>query len=101
MPTVTQFKRYPFFDQLEVLNADGYLADFPLHSHDVVSLTLVRSGVETTRVKGKELRATVGSISLTYPDELHANPNLNGGDYNFTTFYLSPDLLYRLNGGKE
>lgn len=95
----SQYQRFDFFDDLAVLRADGYQQNFPLHRHDVFSLTLTRSGVETTIVNGKELLAPAGSISLTPPNCLHANPNRNNGVYDFTTFYLSPDLMTYLNDG--
>ncbi len=94
------YQRYAFFDQMSLLQADNYTACFPLHAHDVYSITLVRSGRETTRVKDKELIAPAGCISVTFPDELHANPNLNLGTYDFTTYYLSPTVLAYFNQGK-
>ncbi|MEM9928674.1 MAG: AraC family transcriptional regulator [Bacteroidota bacterium] len=93
------YRKVGFFDNLAILRADGYRQDFPLHRHDVFSLTLTRSGTETTIVNGRELLAPVGSISLTPPGCLHANPNRNAGTYDFTTFYLSPDWLVYLNEG--
>ena len=96
----SHYQKFGFFDDLAVLRADNYRQNFPLHRHDVFSLTLVRSGVETTLVNGKELVAPVGCLSLTPPESLHANPNRNIGDYDFTTFYLSPDFMTYLNEGK-
>lgn len=95
----SRYQKFGFFDDLAVLRADDYRPNFPLHRHDVFSLTLVRSGVETTIVAGKELLTPTGSISLTPPDCLHANPNRNNGGLDFTTFYLSPDFLDYLNDG--
>jgi len=95
----SQYQKFGFFDELAVLRADDHRKSFPLHRHDVYSLTLVRSGIETTLSGGKELLTPAGNISLTPPGCLHANPNRNNGAYDFTTFYLSPDLLTYLNGG--
>lgn len=95
----SQYQRFHFFDNLAVLQADGYRQNFPLHRHDVYSLTLVRSGIETTIVGDKELLTPKRSISLTPPNRLHANPNRNMGGYDFTTLYLSPDLMAYLNDG--
>ncbi|MEO0734520.1 MAG: AraC family ligand binding domain-containing protein, partial [Bacteroidota bacterium] len=101
MAVTTDFRRYAIADGLPVLTVDGYRADFPLHRHEVFSLTLVRRGYETTLVEDRELIAPRGSISLTAPSILHANPNRNDGSYDFTTLYLSPDFLRYLNGGKS
>jgi AraC-like DNA-binding protein len=96
----SQYQKFDFFDELAVLQADNHRQNFPLHRHDVFSLTLVRSGFETTLVRGKELLTPTGSVSLTPPGSFHANPNRNNGSYDFTTFYLSPDFLTYLNNGK-
>lgn len=55
MKPTTHFQHFPFLDDLEVLRADRYRADFPLQAHPRASLTLVRSGCETTRVADREL----------------------------------------------
>ncbi|MEM7573143.1 MAG: AraC family transcriptional regulator [Bacteroidota bacterium] len=98
-PQVT-LREFPFFDSLTILQANAYKADFPIHSHEEISLTLVRSGYETTQANGQELLAPGGSISLTRAGVLHANPNSYGSPYDFTTYYLSPDLIQFLRPGK-
>lgn len=92
---------FNFLDNIEVLQASDYLADFPLHFHDVVCLTLVQRECECTEVGNLKLLTPRGSISLTYPEEIHANPNVNDGSYAFLTYYLSPDVLRFFNGGKD
>lgn len=96
MPATTKYHRLPFLDQLSVLEADGYQANFPAHRHEEFSITLVRSGFEITKIHGKELQAPVGTISITPPEEIHANPNGNQSPYDFTTFYLSPDVVRKI-----
>lgn len=90
------YLRHPFLDGLSVLTASAYHEDFPVHLHDEYSLTLVQSGRETTVTPQRELTALSGSISLTPPSVLHANPNRNGSSYGFTTLYLSPDVVHYL-----
>ena len=101
MATGTHIQSFPFFDNVEVLNASAYVKDFPLHFHDVISLTLVQQGLECTEVQGKKLLTPPGSISFTYPDEIHANPNVNDGSYSFLTYYFSPDVLRYYNQGRD
>lgn len=101
MPTTTHIKTFPFLDKIEVLQASDYVADFPMHFHDVISLTLVQRQCECTEVGDLKLLAPKGSLSLTYPEEIHANPNVNDGSYDFVTYYLSPDVLRYFNGGED
>jgi len=89
----TSIRRFNFLDQLEVLEAKNYEEDFPLHLHDKLCITLVTRGVECTQVNTQELLSPYESISLTYANEIHANPNKNNGKYSFVTYYLSPDVL--------
>lgn len=89
----TTFHRFDFLDNLELMLAWDYQQDFPVHFHDSICITLVQNGVECTEVEGKQLITPIGSLSLTYPEEVHANPNLNADDYSFITYYLSPDFV--------
>lgn len=98
---MTHLQHFDFLDNIEMLHASAYTADFPLHFHDVVCLTLVRRECECTEVGDLKLLAPPGGISLTYPEEIHANPNINDGSYAFLTYYLSPDVLRYFNGGKD
>lgn len=95
----TRIKRFPFLDQLEILEAQSYSSDFPLHMHEQYCLTITTIGVECTQVNNQKLITPPHAISLTYPDEIHANPNINGDAYAFITYYISPDVIsYFLQG---
>jgi AraC-like DNA-binding protein len=96
----TSLRRLPTLDNLEMLTAQDYAADFPLHFHDQLCITLVQNGFECTEIGGQQVFSPVGHISLTPQEEVHANPNLNQGTYSFTTYYISPDYLCFLNQGK-
>lgn len=97
----TTIRRLPFLDQLEILSAEDYIEDFPLHLHDKLCLTLVTKGVECTEVNTQQLLSPYKSISLTYADEIHANPNKNNGKYSFLTYYLSPEVVGHLYGSDQ
>jgi len=86
-------------DGLERLRLDNQQNSFPAHFHDTFCLTLVRSGVEITASGNRRVHCTAGSISLSQPGEVHANPLLaGGGELSFTTLYPSPDLVDYLLG---
>jgi len=86
-------RRFDFLDQLEIFQAVNYVADFPLHLHDQICITLTTQGVECTQVHQQELISPFKGISFTYPNEIHANPNKNNEGYSFLTYYLSPEVL--------
>lgn len=94
-------RRFDFLDQLEIFQAEDYRADFPLHFHESICITLVTQGIECTQVLQQELISPFKGISLTYPEEIHANPNRNTDSYSFLTYYLSPDVLQSFVGQKE
>jgi len=97
----SKIRRFDFLDQLEIFEASDYQPSFPLHSHDTVCLTLLLRGTECTQVHQQELMTPFKSISLTYPDEIHANPNKNKGSYSFLTYYISPDVLAHFHGNEK
>ena len=95
---LTKFRRFPIFDEVEILEAHGYTQDFPNHFHETVCITLVQEGAECTEAKGKSLLAPRGGISLTPHLEAHANPNPNVDGYSFLTFYVNPDVICHILG---
>lgn len=97
----TTIRRLSFLDQIEILDAKDYAADFPLHLHDKLCLTLVTKGVECTEVNTQQLLSPFRSISLTYANEIHANPNKNKGKYSFLTYYISPEVISYLYGSEQ
>ena len=97
---VTNFRRFPIFDEVEILEASGYTEHFPVHFHETICITLVNYGIECTEIAGKKLLAPKGAISLTLHQEAHANPNTNTDGYSFLTFYINPDAICHFLGKK-
>ena len=95
---LTNIRRFDFLDRLEIFQADGYQEDFPLHLHEKVCITLTTQGTECTQVHDQDLITPYQGISLTYADEVHANPNRNNGMYSFLTYYISPEVIAHLYG---
>jgi len=53
----------------------------------------VYDGVFQSKLKDRDVSAAPGSILITNPLEIHANPFESGNTVSFFTFYLSPDFL--------
>lgn len=100
-PPITTLQRFDFYDQVEVITAKNYLADFPIHFHETICITMVCKGIECTRVGDYELINPVGGISLTNANEAHANPNLNEEDYSFVTYYINPEVIKHFTHQQE
>ncbi len=100
-PTGSKFYKTPLFDGLEALDATNYKISFPAHFHPTFNITLVYDGVFQSRLKDKDVSAAPGSILITNPLEIHANPFENGNSVSFFTFYLSPDFMNHADGRKD
>ena len=100
-PTGSKFYKTPLFDGLEALDATNHKVSFPAHFHPTFNITLVYDGVFQSRLKDKDVSAAPGSILITNPLEIHANPFENGNSVSFFTFYLSPDFLNHADGRKS
>ncbi|TAF24565.1 MAG: AraC family transcriptional regulator [Runella slithyformis] len=85
--------RSPHIDNIELLAATHYNADFPDHSHETFCITLVENGT----FKENEYMATAGTIYITNPNEIHRNDLVFETGYCFKTFYVSPDFLKKIN----
>lgn len=80
-------------DSLQMLRIREQRTGFPEHFHDTFCISLIEKGLEGIRMGEKTLINEGGTISITNPSEIHANPILNPDISNgFTTLYLSPDL---------
>ncbi len=99
-PTGSKFYKTPLFDGLEALDATNHKVSFPAHFHPTFNITLVYDGVFQSRLKDKDISAAPGSILITNPLEIHANPFESGNSVSFFTFYLSPDFLSHGDGRK-
>lgn len=85
---------------MELLTAQHHTTPFPWHAHETFTVSVVLAGTECLHLPGQLLHAPAGSLSLTHPREVHATPVRDRTGYSFCTFYLSPDLLTRLAGGR-
>ena len=87
-------------DGLEALDATNHKTPFPSHYHPTFNISLVYDGVFQTKLNDRSVNATPGTILVTNPQEIHANPCDKDDSLSFFTFYLSKDFLSYCNDGK-
>ncbi len=92
--------KLPILDGLEILDAKHHILNFPFHSHNSFTITLVLEQVFVEKTCNRFFQAPVGTILITNPDEVHATICDNKIGNTFFTFYVSPDVLTELNNKK-
>ncbi|MGS2741660.1 AraC family transcriptional regulator [Sinomicrobium sp. M5D2P17] len=87
---------------LEYISIRNQAAAFPEHYHDTFCVSLIHNGTETIAMEGKRLYGETGSITVTNPYEVHANPLADPGiKLDFDTIYISGERMKYLSGGKN
>lgn len=95
------YYQLPILEGLELLNAKSCNVNFPFHTHNTFNITLVLENTFSTKLHNKNLNAPVGSICVTNANEVHATPcDIHLGN-SFFTFYISPDIIKKLNYNQE
>src|ERR1700753_4090749 len=95
----SRYYRFPYFDGLEALSAVDHKTAFPAHYHPTFNISLVYNGSFNTQLSDRLLIAPSGSILVTNPGEIHANP-FHGGSASFFTFYVANDYMQHCNNGR-
>ncbi len=90
----SHYYQLPIINGLEALDAINYNTPFPFHFHPTFNISLVYEGIFKTKLNDKSVNATQGTILITNPNEIHANPCLVTEGRTFFTFYLTPDFFY-------
>jgi AraC-like DNA-binding protein len=81
-------------DNIELLSVQQQVADFPEHFHDTFCISLIRNGTEIIKSENSKLYTSSGSISISNPFEIHANPIFDKDvKIGFDTIYLSQPLV--------
>jgi methylphosphotriester-DNA--protein-cysteine methyltransferase len=96
----SSYYRFTFCDGLEALAVNNHKTPFPAHFHPTFNITLVYDGVFPTKLHDRLVIAPSGSILITNPQEIHANPFQKGWKTSFFTFYVSQDFLNYCNQGQ-
>ncbi len=99
--SINEYHRLPILDGLELLNAKSCTFDFPFHSHDTFNISLILKNTFNTKLTDRFLKAPVGTICITNAKEVHATPCDNLIGNSFFTFYISPDVIKKLNNGQD
>ena len=86
---------------LEALYALHYNLTFPAHYHQTYNISLVYEGSFHTEAGGKFLTAPAGSILITNPEEIHANPFDKNSSASFFTFYVPAEFLKSFSKGNS
>ncbi|TPN83064.1 AraC family transcriptional regulator [Aquimarina algicola] len=84
-------------DGLELLNANSCTFDFPFHTHDTFNISLILKNTFNTKLTNRNLQAPVGTICITNSKEIHATPCDKSVGNSFFTFYVSSDVIRKLN----
>lgn len=87
----------PILDGLELLDARQHTLNFPYHTHDTFNIALILDNTFNTKLTDKFLKAPIGTLAITNPDEVHATPCDDYKGNSFFTFYVSPEVLKSIN----
>lgn len=96
-----QFYKLPILDGMELLDAQNCTIDFPFHQHETYNISLILKNTFSTRLQNKQVKAPVGSLSITNANELHANPCDRTIGNTFFTYYIPPDVINQFAKDKK
>ena len=81
-------------DNLSFLALENQTTDFPSHFHETYCISQVTRGVEQLIINDTQHYAEAGSITITQPYEVHAQPLMDRSiGSGFQTLYVSADVL--------
>jgi len=98
---INEYHLLPILDGLELLNANSCTIDFPFHTHETLNISLILKNTFNTKLTDRFLKAPAGTICITNAKEIHATPCDNYIGNSFFTFYVSPDVIKKLNNNQE
>lgn len=80
-----------------MLNAKEHTLNFPNHTHDTFNIALILDNTFNTKLQNKFLKAPIGTLAITNPNEIHATPCDTIDGNSFFTYYISPEVLKTIN----
>lgn len=101
MSIPSKYYKLPVGEGLEALYVQHYNSSFPFHFHPTYNITLVYEGSFNTQLSDKLVIAPSGTILITNPQEIHANPFEKESSVSFFTFYVSQDFMEYCNKGQS
>lgn len=97
MNSNSKYYKLALGEGLEALQAHRHKTAFPFHFHPTYNITLVYDGTFHTQLNERLVHAPSGTILITNPHEIHANPCDKEDSVSFFTFYISPGFLHYCN----
>lgn len=89
-------------EQIEYISIENQTTSFPKHFHETFCISLIHQGVEQIDFENQSLFTEAGSISITNPYEIHANPLIDSDTkLKFDTIYISNEVVKMILGGKS
>jgi len=90
------------FNNVEYITIENQTTSFPKHFHKTFCISLIHEGVEQIDFEDNSLFTEAGSISITNPFEIHANPLIDNNTYlKFDTIYIPNEVVKTILGGKS
>ena len=93
LQTRSKYFRFACCDRLEALSASHHKTSFPFHFHSTFNLSLVFKGSFNTQLTSRFIKSPSGSLLITNPGEIHANPCSKVDALSFFTFYISQEFM--------
>ncbi|WP_106794683.1 AraC family transcriptional regulator [Aquimarina sp. Aq78] len=89
-------------DNLEYINVQKQVTDFPKHYHETFCISLIHKGIEQIELESQSIFSEKGCITITNPYEIHSNPLIDStSQVEFDTIYISKDVMKYLFNGKN
>jgi len=86
---------------LEYISIENQTTDFPKHYHETFCISLIHKGTEKIDFEKSSLFCESGSISITNPFEIHANPLIDQDTpLSFDTIYIPIEAMKSVFDGK-
>lgn len=84
------------FGGIEVIRARYVTQSFAKHTHDTLSIGVVKSGANAFLCRGETHVAPAGTICVVNPGEVHTGDSGKYGGWSYWNFYPQPDQLREL-----
>jgi AraC-like DNA-binding protein len=92
-PELLTVERIPALGGMDLVRARFQAYSSPFHMHPELEVGVVESGQRMVRCRGIQHRATVGSILVFAPGEVHAGAPLDGVGSSYRSFLIPPDVF--------
>lgn len=80
--------------EIEYLSVENQEVDFPRHFHETFCISLIKKGIEQIDFGTHSTFSESGTITITNPYEVHANPIVDSDiKTSFDTIYISEDVM--------